>query len=387
MRKGITKTEQKQSNRGLVFQLLATKTANSRIALAKESKLSKMALSNIVSEFITMDLIQEPDNAGRGSRCNPIVLSVSPKAPKVLGIMVQRYSCFAAVCSFSMEIIDTDYIDLPAEFDRDILLHALFELTDRILQRNTDVMGIGIGSIGPVDTRKGIVLNPPGFQGITNLPLRQLFEQRYLLPVHLEHHYNCAALTEALYGNGIDYDNLLYVGLSTGIGMGVISGGQLVSDQNGLASELGHMSIDFNGPLCNCGNRGCLETYANIDRVMVLSGGNKVLCDTKDFAHLCQHSDHVAADSILMDNMVVPLSHALCSLVNILNPDLILLGDEAANLQDRHFEFLQQQINQRCLSRNYHSVKIQRAAFDSNYNAAMCAISIMKQVFDGKHLF
>lgn len=387
MRKGITKVTQKHANRGLVFQLLATKTATSRIALAQESKLSKMALSNIVSEFLEANLIREPDNAGRGSRSNPIALSVSPDAPKVLGIMVQRHCCVAAVCSFAMEIIDTDQVNLPPIFDEAMLLQALYAMTDRVLLRHPDIMGIGIGSIGPVDTKKGIILNPPGFQGIRNLPLRSLFAQRYPLPVCLEHHYNCAALTEALYGNGVGFDNLVYVGLSTGIGMGVISGGQLVSDQNGFASELGHMSISFDGPICRCGNRGCLEVYANVDRVMALAADDNKLQGVSDFAALCRSSDHGAADAVLMDNMVAPLGHALCSVVNLLNPDLILLGDEAAALQERHFDFLRQQVDQRCLARNYHSVKIQRAAFDSQYNAAMCAISIMKQVFDGEHLF
>lgn len=387
MRKGINKATQKHANRGLVFQLLATKTANSRVELAKQSKLSKMALSNIVSEFLEQNLIREPDDAGRGSRSNPITLSLSPDAPKVLGIMVQRRYCYAAVCSFGMEILDTDQVDLPEVFDRDMLMEALFSMTDRILQRNPDVMGIGIGTIGPVDIRQGVILNPPGFQGISNLPLRKLFEERYPYPVQLEHHYNCAALADALYGNGIGCDNLLYVGFSSGIGMGVISGGQLASEQTGFASELGHISINADGPVCRCGNRGCLEAYSSVEQIMSIAARSDELCNVERFSKLCQLPDNEAADALLMQNMIVPLSHALCNVVNLLNPDLILLGDEAAALPDRYLCHLQQQLNQRILSRNYRTVKVQRSAFDSHYNAAMCAISIMSQVFRGKYLF
>lgn len=383
MRKGINKLTQKHANRGLVFQLLAVGDADSRIALARRTRLSKMALSNIISEFLERDLVREPEDTVRGTRSNPIVLSLSPNAPKILGIMIQRRDCRASVCDFSMRILDSEQRHLPDPFDGDLLTRTLFDITDRLLARHPDILGIGIGSIGPVDIHRGVILNPPDFQGITDLPIRRLFEQRYPLPVALEHHYNCAALTESLYGSGRGFENLLYVGLSSGIGMGVISGGRLSSDNTGLASEFGHVSVNFDGPVCRCGNRGCLEAYASVDAIVREAAALPQVPPDTDFAGLCRFSHVPEVDRLLTQRILRPLSSALCSAVNLLNPDLILLGDEAAALPDDYYRRLEQALSGMILSRDYHRVIVGRPAFSAEFNAAMCAISIIQQVFQG----
>lgn len=383
MRQGINKLTQKHANRGLVFQLLAVGEADSRIALAHRTHLSKMALSNIVSEFLERDLVREPEDAVRGTRSNPISLSLSPNAPKILGIMIQRRDCRASVCDFSMKILDSEQRHLPEHFGAELLTQTLFDITDRLLARHTDILGIGIGSIGPVDIRRGVILNPPDFQGITDLPIRRLFEQRYPLPVALEHHYNCAALAEALYGSGRGCDNLLYVGLSSGIGMGVISGGRLASDNTGLASEFGHVSVHFDGPVCRCGNRGCLEAYASIRAILTEAAALPEVPPDTDFAGLCRLSHLPAVDRLLTERILRPLSSALCSAVNLLNPDRILLGDEAAALPDDYYRRLEEALGGMILSRECHRVTVGRPAFSAEYNAAMCAISIIQKVFQG----
>ena len=232
-----------------------------------------------------------------------------------------------------------------------------------------------------------MILNPIHFNGISNLNVRELFEQRYQMPVFLDHHYNCAALAESYYGNGRGHSNLLYLGLTYGVGLGVLSGGKLFSSQNGYSSEIGHMTINTNGPLCECGKRGCLSSYVRVPKIIEAVENSPMIQKKMSFREICINSTVPAIDQILMKNIVHPLSYALSSTINLMNSDLILLGDDAVLLPDRYLGFLEQQVNEMSITRDYRRVSIKRAMFDNTYNAAMCAITVIDQVFNGKLLF
>lgn len=126
-----------------------------------------------------------------------------------------------------------------------------------------DVAGIGIGAPGPLDGHTGIVFSPPNLSGWVNVPLRQMFVDEFHVPVFLENDANAAALGEYMFGAGRGSHEVAYVTVSTGIGCGVIADGRLISGVCGTALELGHMTIDIHGPVCNCGNIGCLEALAS----------------------------------------------------------------------------------------------------------------------------
>ncbi len=387
MAKGLNIDSLKRINRGLVFRLLATERSCSRIDLAKESKLTKMAISNIISEFLEKGLVTEDPEIGRATRSNPIQLSLSPAAPKVLGVLLHRKSCEAAVCDFSMQIIASVSIELPKTYTAQELMAAVFDMTDGVLKAHGDIVGIGIGSIGPVDALKGTILNPPHFNDIRNLNIRDLFVQRYGLPTFLDHHYNCAALAEFYYGSGRGYGNLLYLGMTDGISLGAICGGKLFSSHNGYSSEIGHVTVDYKGPVCDCGKRGCLSLYARPSRIVQEVAGSPLIGKRMTFQEICRHSDQPAIDQILLNYMITPLVYALSSTINLMNSDLILLGDDAALLPDRYIGYLEQRLNEIIFTHDYHHVAVRRAALPKEYNAAMCSSTVIDQVFRGKLLF
>lgn len=387
MAKGLNIDSLKRINRGLVFQLLATQHSCSRIDLAKESKLTKMAISNIISEFLEKGLVTENSELGRGTRSNPIQLALSPTAPKILGVLLHRRSCEAAVCDFSMHIIAAKSIELPKVYTADQLMEYIFRMTDDLLKGHPDVIGIGIGSIGPVDALRGMILNPPHFNDIINLNIRDLFSRRYDLPTFLDHHYNCAALAEFYYGSGKGCSNLLYLGMTYGVGLGAICGGKLFSSHNGYSSEIGHVTVDYNGPVCDCGKRGCLSLYARPPRIIQEVADSPLIGRQMTFQDICEQSSQPAIDQILMNYMITPLVYALSSTINLMNSDLILLGDDAALLPDRYIGYLEQRLNEIIFTHDYHHVAVRRAMLSQEYNAAMCASTVIDQVFRGKLLF
>jgi len=125
------------------------------------------------------------------------------------------------------------------------------------------IAGIGIGAPGPLDNRTGIVFAPPNLPGWDRVPLRDIFQEHFKIPIFVENDANAAGLGEYMFGAGRGSKDMVYLTVSTGIGGGVIINGQIMEGASGTAAELGHMTIDWQGERCNCGNIGCLEYLAS----------------------------------------------------------------------------------------------------------------------------
>lgn len=126
-----------------------------------------------------------------------------------------------------------------------------------------EIIGVGVGTPGPVDPQTGTVWEAPNLQGWTNVPLRRMVEERTSKPVQVGNDANVAALGEWRFGSGRGTTHFVYVTLSTGIGGGVITNNALLLGRKGGAAEVGHITIQTDGPLCGCGNVGCWEAVAS----------------------------------------------------------------------------------------------------------------------------
>lgn len=383
MARGMNIESIKQLNRALVLKQLAIKPECSRVEIAHSLKLSKMAISKIINEFIERGFVESVETNARATRSTPIQLRLSAAAPKFLGLLIHRNTCNVAVCDLHMRIIDSRSVNLPKRYTAESLMQEIFSLSDVFLKARNDILGIGIGSIGPVDALSGTILNPPHFNNIRNLKIVELFEQRYQIPCYLDHHYNCSALAEFYYGKGKGCENLLYLGMTEGIGLGAICGGRLFSTLNGFSSEVGHVTVDYNGPVCDCGKRGCLTLYARPACVVRAVAESPLIEEKMSFSQICENSRSPIIDQIIMDNMITPLVYALSSTINLMNSDLILLGDDAALLPDRYIKHLEERLNEVIFTHNYHYVSVRRSALPKEYNAAMCASIVISPFFNG----
>ncbi len=142
-------------------------------------------------------------------------------------------------------------------------VQRIIDQVKKVWPKDSSVRAIGVAAPGPIDTDKGIIYSAPNIPGWENLPLRDLLEDVFHVPVRLGNDANMAALGEWKYGAGIGHNDVLYFTISTGIGGGVISAGRLLVGAWGLAAEVGHVTIDPNGPLCGCGIRGHLEAFSS----------------------------------------------------------------------------------------------------------------------------
>jgi glucokinase len=202
------------------------------------------------------------------------------------------------------------------------------------------VAAIGIGAPGPLDPWEGVIYDPPNLPGWDALPLKRIMQDQFRLPVHVGNDANLAGLGEHRYGAGRDVSDMVYLTISTGIGGGIISRGRLLLGADGLAGEIGHMSVEARGPRCNCGNRGCLELMASGPAVSrrgaraVRRGGSPGIADRSGNNPSAVTAEMVvgaalagdAAARQIVERAGFYIGVGVVNLVHTLNPRLVVIG-------------------------------------------------------------
>lgn len=183
------------------------------------------------------------------------------------------------------------------------MYEAIQEALDKADVSLGQIVGIGVAAPGPLDSNRGIVFSPPNLPGWDGIPLRDLLAERFQTSIYVDNDANVAGLGEYMFGAGQGSRNIVYMTVSTGIGGGVIADGKLLRGANGTAGELGHMTIDWHGERCTCGNIGCLEYIAS--GTSIARRANEAIqagegAELLTFARtMLQHSSTVADQSAL----------------------------------------------------------------------------------------
>ena len=190
---------------------------------------------------------------------------MAAKRPLVVAVDLGGTQIRVALSDLEGNFVRRDNCPTEASQGQEAVLRRLAARIQEVRQgfSDTDILGVGIGSPGPVDALAGLIISPPNLPGWEEVPLRDLLEQRTSLPVRLANDANAAALGEWAFGKGRGRQNVVYVTISTGIGGGVILGGRVLEGAHGMAGEFGHMIVRAGGPACNLGHPGCLEGLAS----------------------------------------------------------------------------------------------------------------------------
>jgi len=260
----------KQYNRLKILRLLRQEPL-SRASLARLTGLTRAAISLITEDLIAEGMIREsslPTQSHLRGRI-PVLLELCENAAYAVGIRLTRTACHVGICNFQGQLITHERIPLASSAEA--LIQPIADTVNRLLFQagipRQKLLGVGVSAPGPVDALSGTILNPPDFPGFRNFPIGSRLSELLELPVYLENDANAAALHNYMDGKFADKENFLLLIVDSGVGSGVISRGRLLRS-GGFTCELGHMSIDFRGPRCACGNRGCLEVFAATHRVL-----------------------------------------------------------------------------------------------------------------------
>ena len=229
------------------------------------------------------------------------------------------------------------------------------------------VQGIGIVAPGPSDPWRGIIMKAPNLPGWKNVPLKDLMEEEFGLPVLIGNDANLAALAEQRFGAGQGVADLIYITVSTGIGGGVIVDNRLLLGAQGLAGEVGHQTIEVHGPRCNCGNIGCLEALAagpaiaRCARELIRTGIGTTITDlvggdldkitAKEVNQAAQAGDPVAIELFRQAGFYIGVG--IVNLLHIFNPSLIVIGGSVTKAGALLFEPIRAAVRERAMASYY----------------------------------
>jgi len=183
-------------------------------------------------------------------------------ADPIIGIDLGGTQLRAALCSPDGTLLRCIKKKTRAKGGPQVVMDRVAKAIRQVWPNEGDVQAISMVAPGPLDPFEGVVIEAPNLPGWDNVPVRDILAQEFDRPIFVGNDANLAALAEHRFGAGRGFDNLIYLTISTGVGGGIILDGKLLLGSKGLAGEIGHMILDPDGPICACGNHGCLEAYA-----------------------------------------------------------------------------------------------------------------------------
>lgn len=382
---GRNKDTMKLENRRQVLELIARQPL-SRAGLAKKTGLTQSAVGNMVGDLLQAGIVREvqspPEEAALGRR--PILLEVNPSWKTVIGVSIDRDGIEVGLSDMGGRGLGKT-VSLPCQNDPQAALDTIAQAVEGLLRdqrvRPERILGLGAIVPGPVNASRGVLLNPPRFEGWHGFPLKDQLSRRLSVPVYVEH--NASAAARAQLNAGFPCRSFALLLINDGIGLGLVLHGQVYTGANGLGCELGHTSIDLHGRPCACGNRGCLELYASTSAILYDARRSR-----PDIASWTQLVDAAwngdAYCGAMLDLQAEYLAASVINLNNLLELEAILLGGAAAYRGELLMEKLEKQVRQRVLSKDNRSLTFHLIGSRELSPSTAAGAVVLDQLFRGE---
>jgi glucokinase len=315
-----------------------------------------------------------------------------------MGIDLGGSKILSAVVDPQGGMLSSDESITPATKEREAIIQSILDSAQRALKKAgvtiPEIYAIGVGAAGISSPEAGILFSSPNLPGLRNVLLRDIIQEKLDKRTFLINDADAAALGEYHFGAAKGVDNFIYITLSTGIGGGIIIGGKIYTGAIGIAGEVGHMTIDDNGPLCNCGNRGCWETLASgtaltreakkrIEKgartyVLEYAGGDMEEVTPEAIHNAAQRGDGLAKELIARTGYYVGVG--LANLINIFNPELIVIGGGLSNIGDMLLKPAFKVAGERAFKEAFQAVRFASAGLGGNSGVLGAAAFALQKV-------
>jgi predicted NBD/HSP70 family sugar kinase len=332
-------------NRSIILRTIRHYGPISRSEIAKKNKISPTTVTAAVKELIRQGLVYE-DGVGvsTGGR-KPVLVRFSSDSKFIIAVAITNSSIKIAEMNLEAKVRRQKVFpvyNLTGKLVIDYLLKSIGQFLEEYSDL-TKCIGISIISPGIINVDKGIIYENTKLK-LKNIPLKEMVEKQFKLKTWLENDANAIALAEKRFGAYRKFKNLIYITIGDGVGAGIIVNGSIFRGCRGGAGEVGHTSIDRNGIPCDCGNTGCLENYVSWPAICskVLSSvaqgkptmmselvkGDISRITPSIFCDALKKNDQLAKE--IMKDTAAYLATGMVNLVNLLNPDIIILGGKVA---------------------------------------------------------
>ena len=382
-----------------VLELIWLQRQLSRAEIARRTGLSRSTVSDIVSDLLRTGLVAEVgDGPSRGGR-RPILLEFQDDAHAIMGIDMGSSHVSVALTDLRGRVLAWEHRSHPVRSDPDGTGALIVEVADSCLRQcgltRRQLLGIGVAVPSPVDPRNPETLSDialPDWRGRNGL---EGLKAEFDAPVFVDNDANLGALAERWWGAGRGVDDFAYVKLATGIGAGYIIRGEIYRGASGVAGEIGHVTIESDGPACVCGNRGCLATF--IGSEALIAQARTLLGDFPDsrLASADITIQAIEGAALVNDPLALHVTRraarrlgvAIADVLNLLNPAVVILGGSLSSLGDSLIIPLRETVVRRTFANSVASVDIRTSELGPRAIAVGAATLVLDAALKDPRLF
>lgn len=389
----------KNLNKRLVLDMIRfTPGGISRAEVARQVELTRSAISAIVDDLLVTRLVREAEDGPATGGRRPILLEINPQRGYVVGIDCGATHLAMVITDFSARVLHE--IEVPCDIQQgpEACLPVWDETLKKMLAQASlnleQIAAIGVGVPGPVVAEEGLVSAPPIMPGWDNFPIRDRLVKLWNTPISLDNDADLGALGEWAYGAGRGERHVAYIKVGSGVGAGLLLDGRIYRGATGSAGEIGHITIRDNGPLCSCGSYGCLEAMAGGEaiarkaRQAVQAGKRTQLAaiqptesiTAKDVADATRRGDLVAQQIVTEAGSYLGI--AIASMVNLINPSLVVVGGGVAQMGDLLLEPIRKTVQERSLRSASRVVRITAAMLGRRSTSIGAVVQALNVAFN-----
>lgn len=354
-------------NKSNVLNIIRNNSPIFKAEISRLSNLSIPTVMKITEELMSKNLIIETGKGVSSGGKPPQMLEFNSKAYQIVGVDINEYRIDTVLMNLDATIVEHQTRDIGGRDTGRAVTNGINESVSRVMESAVGsggtVLGIGIGVAGIVDSKNGVVAYSPTFNW-KDLDLLSLVQKNFSLPVMLDNDTRAMAMGEKLIGIGRDSENFVYIDFGVGIGSAMVIDGKLYYGSNQASGMLGHMAVEKDGPVCQCGNIGCLDLYASPkmigerarDRIRNLSHGetSQVLdlvygdidkIDVYTVLEAAENGDKLAIE--MVKEATGYLGLAVTNLMNIVDPELIVLNGKIVRGSNVFYRYFRKEVERR----------------------------------------
>jgi N-acetylglucosamine repressor len=368
-----TQQQTKAHNDALVLSTIYEAGEISRAAIARRTALSRTSVGEAVAELLERGLVEEVGRGRTSGGKPPILLQVKSDARHLIGVDLSGEEFRGAVYNLRGEVRQARSIPRGGRSGADAL-EVAYVLLDQLLGSATaPVLGLGIGTPGLIDFERGSQVHWAVNLDWLDVPLRQLLELRYELPVHVLNDSQAAAMGEYFFGVGHPSGNLVVIKCEEGLGAGIVLQGRLLHGDHFGAGEIGHLVFDGAGQRCRCGNTGCLETVASGSAIVRAAHASDMASVS---AALARGNLKVRQ---VVDAAACALGLAIATLVGTLNARDIVITGSVTQLGEAFLETVRQEVDVRALAALARDTRVEFSTIASDITALGAAAVLLHE--------
>ncbi len=387
-----------------MLQIIFERSQVSRAELAAETGFSAFLVSKLCELLLESGYISEAGSGESSGGRRPALLSIRPGLGRVIGIHIGTVNVRIALTDMAGTTIE--YLRGPSRADAgpDVAIPHLIGLVEQVIGKagleKTDIQGIGTGISGVLERQTGTTLFWPKLPQWVDVPVKQYLEDHFQVPVQVEDTPRTMAMAERRIGAAQRVREFVYVMIGAGTGSAIYLNGQLYTGSAGFAGEFGHITVDEDGPLCSCGNRGCLETLISAGALIrraqqglalglstplwQLCGGDPNKISVETIAQAARQQDRFSLG--LFREIGSHLGTGLVALINLLNPELVVVGGGMMSAAaDILMPQVETAVRERALLRATNHVRIEASALQEREwargAALLCAEKALEPMF------